>query len=174
MWKRRRFGRSDSDLEGALRGLRSEPRGDFVRALAGRVEDSRPRARHPWSRLAFAAAAATLVLGTFASFGGLGYTASGAAVTYHSVKQVLVKHKFSASIHQSSAGSQYGGTPSVPKTPTGSVAGTDASNEASGVAAAAVSKTLPFTGFSLVGTAIGGVVLLTIGLILRRRERRGT
>jgi hypothetical protein len=168
----RRFGRGGNTLDGVLRSLRSEPRDEFVHDLSERVNPSR-RLGRAWSRLAFAAAAATLILGTFASFGGVGYTASGAAVTYHSVKQVLVKHKFRATVHKSSAASQYGGTPSVPNTPTGGVAAAN-NSQALGVAAAAGAKNLPFTGLSLVTTVLVGLALIAVGLFLRRRERRET
>jgi LPXTG-motif cell wall-anchored protein len=169
----RRFGRGGNGLDDVLRSLRVEPRDEFVSQLSQRVKPSHTPLRRPWSRLAFAAAAATLILGTFASFGGVGYTASGAAVTYHSVKQVLVKHKFRATVHESSAASQYGGTPNVPNTPTGGVAAGN-SSQALGVAAAAQSQNLPFTGISLVTTVLVGLALIAVGLFLRRRERRET
>jgi hypothetical protein len=107
----------------------------------------------------------------FASFGGLGYTASGAASTYQAVKQVVAKQKVTVAVHKTSASDQYGPTPSAPK-PTQHVAGAPAQH--SGVAAAAASETLPFTGYSLVGTMILSLILIAVGLILRRRERRQT
>jgi hypothetical protein len=164
MWSHRRSRRG---LEEAVKSHRSEPRDEFVRTLSARVDASRPSARYAWSRLAFAGAVSTLILGMFASFGGLGYTASGAASTYQVAKQVVVKQKVSVAIHKSSASDQYGETPSAPK-PTAHVA--PATGE-SGVAAA-TAETLPFTGFSLLGTVVLSVILIAVGLILRRREQR--
>src|SRR5712692_6438419 len=157
MWRHRTSGRPERKLDRALRSLHAEPRDEFVRTLSGRVHANRPRAQHAWSRLAFAGAVSTLILGMFASFGGLGYTASGAATTYYAVKQVLVKHKVTVTVHKSSAADQYGNPPKAPKT-TGNVAG--ASAQQSGVAAAAASGTLPFTGFSLLGTVVVSLILI--------------
>jgi hypothetical protein len=168
MWSHRK---SHGGLEEALKNRRLEPRDEFVRALSERVDAGRPRARHAWSRLAFAGAVSTLILGMFASFGGLGYTAAGAASTYQAVSQVVAKQKIKVAVHKTSASDQYGPTPTAPK-PTQHVAAATA--QQSGVAAAAASNTLPFTGFSLVGTVVLSLILIAVGLILRRRERRST
>ena len=85
-------------------------------------------------------------------------------------KQVVAKQKVTVAIHRSSASDQYGQTPTAPQ-PTAHVAQASAG---SGVAAATASKTLPFTGYSLLGTVILSVILIAVGLILRRRERRLT
>jgi hypothetical protein len=159
-------------LERALRSQRSEPRDEFVQTLSGRVDAARPRARHAWSRLAFAGALSTLIVGMFASFGGLSYTASGASSTYQAVKQVVAKQKVTVRVHRSSASAQYGSTPAAPA-PAQHVAGAT-QQQSSGVAAATAGKTLPFTGYSLVGTVVLSLILIAAGLMLRRRERRST
>ena len=168
MWSYRRSRGGRVDPEALLRAHRSKPRDEFVRELSGRVEARRPTA---WSRLAFAAAASTFILGMFATVGGFAYVASGATATYSVAKQAVVKHKLAVTVHKSSASDEYPGTPSEP--PASNVAGTN-TQHASGVAGVASAKTLPFTGFSLPATVALGIVLLALGLILRRRERRNT
>ena len=62
------------------------------------------------------------------------------------------------------------GTPAAPaEPPKQDVAGNNnVAGETAGVAAA---ETLPFTGISLLSSAVIGAMLLALGLILRRRER---
>jgi hypothetical protein len=178
MWKLRRM-RRGSELEANLRSRRSEARAEFVADLSQRVlaEPFAPRSRRTWSRVAFAAAASTFILGTFASFGGVGYAASGAKGTYHAVKQVTVKHTLIVSVQKSSASDQYAPKPKPHKKPkkqpkkhaTGGVAG---ERGAVGVAGVRTSGTLPFTGLSLATTLVLSLALIVTGLALRRRERR--
>jgi hypothetical protein len=162
MWKRRRSYGAGSELDQGLRAHRAEARNEFVDELTGRVLAQRPHRRPAWSRIAFAGAVSTFVLGTFASFGGLSYAASGATGTYHAVKQVAVKHTFIVSTHKSSAASEYPPTPKPPKPPHG-VAG--------GIAGVSSGGTLPFTGLSLLATLIVSLALIAAGVALRRRER---
>jgi hypothetical protein len=167
MWSFKRSKRS-SEAEAALKRYRSAPREEFVATLAERIAEERPRHRVAWSRLAFAGAASTMILGVFASFGGFGYAASGASSTYSVVRQAVVEHKLSVDVHKSSAASQYDNPPaSVPQgnNNTGQVEGASV-----GQVAGAQSE-LPFTGLSLLVTVLVGLALLTTGLILRRRER---
>ena len=85
MWSPRRS-RRQSDPEAALRSYRSVPSEEFVKSLAEQVAAEPPaHQRTAWSRLAFAGAASTMILGMFASFGGLGYAAAGASSTYSAV-----------------------------------------------------------------------------------------
>jgi hypothetical protein len=176
MWKSRRM-RKASGLDANLRSRRSEARAEFVAELSQRVlaEPFAPRSRKTWSRVAFAAAASTFILGTFASFGGVGYAASGAKGTYHAVKQVAVKHTLIVSVHKSSARDQYAPKPKPHKKPkpkkhaAGGVAG---ERGAVGVAGVRTSGTLPFTGLSLAATLALSLALIVTGLALRRRERR--
>jgi hypothetical protein len=165
MWRHRRSGRR-SDPESILRSHRSEPRDEFVEGLSARIEAEHPAHRTAWSRLAFAGAASTLILGMFASFGGFGYAASGAHSTYTVVKQAVVHHKLAVRPTKSSAASQYS-TPSTAE-PAQQVAG---QSQVKGSALGAVKSSLPFTGISLLATVLVGFALLVTGLILRRRER---
>jgi hypothetical protein len=163
----RRWRGRESELEARLRAVRVEARDEFVSDLSHRIARSEaPRAARPWSRVAFAGAVTALMLGTFASFGGISYAASGADHTYRAVKTLVVKHH--VTVDRSSARDQYGPTPKTPSGPVSSVAGTQSS---SGVAAATQSATLPFTGFSLLATVLVSLALIAVGLVLRRREK---
>src|SRR3954465_7731842 len=167
MWSHRRSRRS-SDLEATLRKNRAEPPEGFVQSLTDQVAAARPVSRTAWSRLAFAGAASTMILGMFASFGGLGYAASGASTTYSVVKKAVVDHKLSVDVHKSSAAAQYPDNTPSQEPPANNVAGETTGSAAGAVAGA---QTLPFTGVSLLVTVMLGLALLTTGLILRRRER---
>src|SRR5690242_1524831 len=79
------FGKRSKDLENELRGLRQEPSDELVSSVSASV---RPARRVAWSRAAFAGAFATLVLGSFASFGGVGYASSAAQQTVKSVYRI--------------------------------------------------------------------------------------
>jgi hypothetical protein len=166
MWSKRRS-RRQSDPEATLRSYRAQPREEFVESLTDRVGEEPLVHRTAWSRLAFAAAASTMILGMFASFGGLGYAATGATSTYSVVKQAVVQHKLSVDVRKSSASGQY---PPTPTAPTNQVAG-ESAVKGSATGAVAGAQTLPFTGVSLLVTVLLGFALLVTGLILRRRER---
>jgi hypothetical protein len=165
MWSQGRF-RRQSDPGAILRKNRAEPREEFVEGLADRVSAVRPVHRTAWSRLAFAGAASTIILGMFASFGGLGYAASGATSTYSVVKKAVVHHKLSVDVRESSAAAQYNTAP-----PTGNNVAGETQSNGSAAGAVAGAQTLPFTGLSLLVTVLLGCTLLATGLILRRRER---
>jgi hypothetical protein len=110
MWRRRKSYGTGPELEAALRSQRIEPREEFVEGLSRRLAEP-PAARRAWSRVAFATAVSTFILGTFASFGGLSYAASGAAGAYHTARQVAVEHTLKVSVHKSSAADQYAPKP---------------------------------------------------------------
>lgn len=160
-WKRSRDVRQ---IEGRLRSARPEASDEFVRAVSNALA---PR-RRPlmWSRLAFAAAFSTLLLGTFASLGGIGYTTSGASHAYQTVKKLTAAED--VTVDRSAAADQY--APAPPPTQ-----GAGPAEESQGAAAAEAveqAETLPFTGISLLTTALLGMALIAVGLALRRRERR--
>jgi hypothetical protein len=169
MWKRRKVFRVGSEVEAALRSHRMEASDAFVEELSERVAGQTARTRASGSRLAFAGAVSVFILGTFASFGGLSYAASGAAGTYHAVKQVAAKHSLIVSVPKSSAAAQYAPKPKPHKTtpPTANVAGTQA-----GIAGVSSGGTLPFTGLSLLATFILSLGLIVVGIVLRRRAGR--
>jgi hypothetical protein len=162
------WGRGRDSVEVALRAARPVADDELVDGLAARVAASNaPRTRtNRGSRLAFGAAVTVFMLGTFASFGGLGYAATNAA-----------DGKATAAKSQSAASAQYdeekvptvgessAATPTLtpPKSsPTVSVAGESTAPKSSG--------TLPFTGLGLGATALLGSMLLVFGVFLRRRE----
>jgi hypothetical protein len=164
MRKRRKFN-DGADLEAQLRGHRAKPTDEFVDRLSRSVAAERRAPQRAWSRLAFASAVSVFMLGTFASFGGLSYAASGASGTYHAVKQVA-SGKLLVSVKKSSAADEYGKPP--PKPPTATVGGVQKTLGA-GVKSGG---TLPFTGLSLLTTFFISLALIVAGLALRRRERR--
>jgi hypothetical protein len=163
----RRFSRKTGHVERQLRTARPEPRADFLLAQVKNVAEARPRRRRSASRVAFALSLATFMIGAFASFGGLSYAASGAASAAKAVKHVVASNH-PRTLSQSSARAQYGPTPAaVEEAP---AAETNAEAQTAGVEA----SNLPFTGLSLLFTAVIGFSLLAAGLILRWREKRQT
>lgn len=156
-------------LERELRISRPEPRAGFLTEVSQQIADSGPtvtRRRAP-SQIAFALALTTFALGTFASFGGVGYAASSAVSTAHIVKHAIAHKPLS---RHTSAAAQYGpATPPAAVAPAAAVAAAQQTAAAGGVSAG---QTLPFTGLSLLTTAIVGFILLLAGIFLRRREHR--
>jgi hypothetical protein len=147
-----------------LRAARSAPRDEFVRSLSAHIAGN--RGSRAWSRLAFAGAVSTLIVGMFASFGGLTYTASGASATYGLARNVVVEHKIAVTVRKSSAAAQYPGTPA------GVLPGSKTrSSGHAAVVASAEARPLPFTGLSLVATVLVSIALIALGIALRRRER---
>lgn len=171
MWKRRKFD-GGSDLEAGLRSYRASAPEELVDRVSHRITGERRVPQRAWSRVAFASAVAVFMLGTFASFGGLSYAASGADGAYHAVKAVPTGH-LHFTVQKSSATAQYAPTPKPPKTvapkQTQGVAGAQATLPTT---ATKTSGSLPFTGLSLATTAILSLVLIAAGLLLRRRERQ--
>jgi hypothetical protein len=166
MWKRRKFDRG-SDLEARLRSYRTSAPEELVDRVGHQITGERLAPQRAWSRVAFASAVAVFMLGTFASFGGLSYAASGATGTFHAVKQVTAG-KLLVSTHKSSAADEYGKTPPAKQAPAAGNAGVQTSL-GSGVKA---SGSLPFTGLSLAATLLVSLAMIASGLALRRRERR--
>jgi hypothetical protein len=154
------------------KGLESRLRAERVKAPDALVETivrsvTPERARSPrGARLSFAGAVAVLVVGSFASLGGVSYAASAGEVTVHAVKQIVVHHH--VTVHHSSAIAQYG-KPSTnlgkPK-PVSHTLGVTASLPAK------VQGTLPFTGISLGITVAISLLLMGLGFALRRRGLR--
>ncbi len=175
----RKFWGSQRDpVEGALRGARPEPRDELVAALGDRVASASAPSVRRWSRTAFACALTVFMIGTFASFGGVGYAAAGAEKTATTVKQIVAPAKKErARASQSAAQNQYEHEETVEESveefatesePVVQVKGATSS----GPTPTPTSDTLPFTGIGLGATAALGLLLLALGVILRRREAR--
>jgi hypothetical protein len=172
MWNRRG---DDRRLEEALRARRADAPAHLVRELSATVAAASAAPRRAWSRVAFASAVSVLVIGMFASLGGLSYAASGAQGTYGAVKKVVVTHKLMAVVPDSSASNQYkpaqppkpaSPKPASYKPPTPTPPKVEVAGQAQG-------QTLPFTGLSLLGTGLVSLALIGVGVLLRRREQRG-
>ena len=160
MWNRRSNNRR---LEARLRTARPEADEELVRSIAGSLEPRRePRA---WSRVAFAGAFTTLLVGMFASFGGISYAASGATTAVHTLTKIAKAQK--VVVHHSAAANQYHPGDEGQQAPASETQGAQG---VQGVEAA--SGTLPFTGISLLATVLLGLTMVSTGLALRRRERR--
>jgi hypothetical protein len=164
MWGNRARDPRDRALEARLRSARPVPRDDFVREVAADLAPRRPRVG---SRLAFAAAFTTLLVGMFASFGGAGYAKSGASQAYETAKKLTTSHV--VKVH-SPAASQYK-PDTTPEEPANNVAGNQNVQGQVG-AVQAQAQTLPFTGISLLTTVLVSLAMIALGLALRRRERR--
>jgi hypothetical protein len=118
-----------------------------------------------WSRAAFVAAFVVLVVGSFASFGGLSYAASGSAHALRTVAHVATGHK--VVVRSSSAADQY------PKAGVAGAKTTKHHTHHKAVLAAPVkSGTLPFTGLSLAVTVLLSLALAAGGYFLRRAGRK--
>jgi hypothetical protein len=108
------------------------------------------------------AAFVVLVVGSFASFGGLSYAASGGTHALRAVAHVATGHK--VVVRSSSANSQYGG-----------VLGTKTvkhhTHHKAVLAAPVKSGTLPFTGLSRLVTVLLSLALAAGGIFLRRAGR---
>jgi hypothetical protein len=162
------------DLEGQLRASRSLPRAEFADALAGEVRSTGAR-RSPRGRVGLALALSGLIVVALASFGGIGYASSSAS---HAVKKASKPQ-----VHQvtkSAAHAQY--APYTPPTkpaakPTTQTQGTTATGgteSAQGTLATPKAKSaqLPFTGLSLWVPLAIGLMLISLGLVLRTRGKR--
>jgi hypothetical protein len=169
------------DLESELRASRSQPRADFARELGNEVRSSRERERSPLGRVGLALALSGLIVVALASFGGIGYASSAAS---HAVKKpTAAKHAWIVQRPKSAAAAQY--TTPVTKAftpPKAKVVAKVKKVKAPKAAAAAVkvqtaapkatSAQLPFTGLALWVPLAVGLVLISLGLVLRTRGRR--
>ena len=183
-WKKDR-----DPVEQALRVDRPEAPEGLVAELTGRIPADR---RAGGSRAAFLAALTVFMLGSFASFGGLGYAASSAQSTVKAVKRTVApasKQKtVSTRLAVSSADDQYNekaltvkrvaSAKPVKKVASATAASTKAppkpaTGSATPPVAAVQGETLPFTGFGLGATAGFGSLLLALGVFLRRHEAQG-
>jgi hypothetical protein len=191
---RLRPSRKDS-LARELRANRPGLSEGFVDALSKRVDAGRRSRLHSWSRVSFAGALTVLVLGSLASFGGLSYAASGTKQAVKTVRHAVAPSRPQI-VQKSAAQAQYGQprvtichkgrtiTVSQAAVPAhlrhgdtvgacGGVAGATAERTAGGVLGSSASGgTLPFTGISLGVTVLLALLLVSLGLALRRRADR--
>jgi hypothetical protein len=161
-WRRRRA------TERQLRRERPVPSDELVASISATVATHRPRAK-VGSRIAFAAAITTFMLGTFASFGGLSYAASGVSTAARAVERVVVK-QVPLVRENSAAADEYGPNVTPPAEEVSKPANRDGTGTVAGAAVA--SGTLPFTGLSLATTLLISLGLIGAGVVLRRREQR--
>jgi hypothetical protein len=158
-----RFGRKHDDLGRQLSAARPRPSAKLVDGIAARIS-ARPTPRR-YSRVAFGLALATFMAGLFATFGGVGYAASGVTDTVRAVKTAVHVTAKPRAV-QSSAKAQYGHSQVAaaiakvqkPKKP------------APAVKTVVKSSQLPFTGLSLLPTVLVALALIGVGVLLRRRE----
>ena len=156
------------DLERELRAGRPEPRVDFARELGNEVRSRRATERSPLGRVGLAFALTGLIVVALASFGGIGYASSAAS---HAVKKPTVAKAKVAT--KSAASAQY--APFTP--PKAEVVAKVPKDAAAAVkvqtaAPKATSAQLPFTGLALWVPLAIGLVLISLGLVLRTRGRR--
>ena len=176
---RRPFRTRGDAVEVALRADRPEPGAALVADLSAFVSAS-PMEVHRGSRLAFASALAVLVIGTFLSFGGAAYAANGATQAPATPAST------------SAAADEYGdqAVAQVPLTPPTAPTSEEPTSQeptsqeptsqepttqvegATATAPAQKSGTLPFTGVGLGSTALVSLLLVSLGVYLRRRESR--
>jgi hypothetical protein len=162
-------GRGRREIERRLRADAPVPAEELVARIAASLEP-RGRAGRVWSRVAFAGAVTTFMLGTFASFGGLGYAAATAESAGHTVKQVVAQAPLVREI--SPAAAEYG----EDEVEEEEAAPTDNNNVAGGqqLGEVAGAGTLPFTGISLLVTVLISGALMASGFALRRAGQRST
>jgi hypothetical protein len=158
-----RFNRKHDDLGRQLSAARPRPSAELVEGIAARVS-ARPTPRR-YSRVAFGLALATFMAGLFATFGGVGYAASGVTDTVRAVKTAVHVTAKPRAV-QSSAKAQYGHSQvaaAIAKV-------SKPAKPAPAVKTVVKSSTLPFTGLSLLPTVLVALALIAVGVLLRRRE----
>jgi hypothetical protein len=155
------------DLERELRANRAQPRADFARALGDEVQTRRASERSPMGRVGLALALSGLIVVAFASFGGIGYASSTAS---HAVKKPTAVRV----VKSSAAHAQYAVfTPPTAKAKAKAEPQAAAAAVKSQKAAPKVtSSQLPFTGLTLWVPLAIGLMLISLGLVLRTRGRR--
>lgn len=183
--------RKDS-LARELRANRPELSADFVEILKKHVGAGGRRSRlYAWSRVSFAGALTVVVLGAFASFGGLGYAASGTKQAVRAAKNVVAPSGPQI-VNKSAAQSQYGqpkvtichkghtitiAEPALPahlrhgdtRGACGVAGAANTQTNAGVLGSAASGGNLPFTGMGLGVTVLIALLLVSLGLVLRRR-----
>jgi hypothetical protein len=101
-WRRNR----ETGLEAELRASRPEPSRELVHQLETRVRQDGRQARAGSFRVAFVGAIVVGMLTALASFGGLGYAATGAGQAMSKAKRIVHVHGVTQ-IHKSAARDLY-------------------------------------------------------------------
>ena len=167
------------DLESRLRNERPTPPQHLVDELVRMAADARRRPARAWSRLSFAAAFTTIVLGGFASVGGLAYASTTVVSAADTVKQVVAKTSLVR--ETTPADDQYEDDDEEEVEEEAEVVGDVAGEVAGGaqpptppqddvLGGAVGQETLPFTGLALVPVALLSLAFIGLGIVLRRRE----
>jgi hypothetical protein len=157
------FGRKHDDLGRQLSAARPRPSAELAEGIVARIS-ARPTPRR-YSRVAFGLALATFMAGLFATFGGVGYAASGVTDTVRAVKTAVHVTSTPRAV-QSSAKAQYGHSQvaaAIAKV-------SKPAKPAPAVKTVVKSSQLPFTGLSLLPTVLVALALIAVGVLLRRRE----
>jgi hypothetical protein len=165
-----KFWKREEPLERELR-TSFEPSAGLEEAISERVRQSAPRVRYARaSHRLYLTALAVFMLGTFASFGGVGIAAQGAQQTVSAVAHITVSQK--PVVHRTTAASDEYGTsvvkPAKVVIKTKPKAKPHAATSPTVLAVTKTQSTLPFTGLSLLATVLLSMVFLGAGLILRR------
>jgi hypothetical protein len=161
----------DPQLEAALKRYRSEPRDEFARAVVDRIGgSSRAVSLFALSRLSFAAAVTVLILGSVVSFGGLGYAATGAGEAADAVGTVLAPAKRGATVVRNSP-AQTGHVEPTERQQIEVAAATKRRQQPLQAAVRQRQDELPFTGLALMTTVAFALMLIALGVFLRRIGR---
>ncbi len=167
-----KFWKREEPLERELR-TSFEATPEFEKAVSRQISESTPRVRYARaSRGSFAMALAVFMLGTFASFGGVSMAAQGAKQTVSAVSHLTVSQKPTA--HRTAATDEYTQAQVKPAHIV-KVKATPKKHSAVKPTKLATTKTtgtLPFTGLSLLATAVLSLLFLGSGLLLRRAGAR--
>jgi hypothetical protein len=124
-----------------------------------------------FSRLSYASAVTVLVLGGLASFGGLGYAATGAGQAAESVKEALVPQERNVIVVNSSPAQQGHPEEEQIEQRLEVAAGGRGQQPPPLQTAVTEREELPFTGLALGTTFALSLILIGFGAFLRRRAR---
>jgi len=136
-------------------------------------ESRPPETLRAWARFAFSLAVAVVVAGTYFSLGGYSFAERGPAKIVSAAKNAATHKTAPVRKTDSAAADQYtqprSGVAGAARVQSSGVLG---ATHQSGTAPRVTSGTsLPFTGFSLLSTAVVSIIFVIAGWALRRRAR---